>query len=204
MKKAKSILAFGLLVVLLNSCVYSLFPIYTDDTLVYFPELIGKWEMEDEPQDYVEFRILPEETGFFANNSDDDSKEPAKEKSYLVVIEDEGDITNFVGHVAKIGNDFFLDLFPYEKDYEETLASNVLPVHTFIKLKYVNDQLNLTAFDLEKLNKLFESNLIRLRHENVDGTILITAQPKEIQKFLDRYSDDESVFEGTDIYKRAS
>ena len=59
-------------------------------------------------------------------------------------------------------------------------------------------------FDLEKLNDLFESNLIRLRHENVDGTILITAQPKELQKFFDTYADDESVFDTRETYSRAS
>jgi len=83
-------------------------------------------------------------------------------------------------------------------------SSNFMPVHTFIKLKFTNNQLDLTAFNLEKLNKLFESNLIRLRHENVDGTVLITAQPDEIQKFIDQYSDDETVFEETEHYKRIS
>ncbi|MCR9081468.1 MAG: hypothetical protein NXH89_03550, partial [Cyclobacteriaceae bacterium] len=70
------------------------------------------------------------------------------------------------------------------------------------KLRLTGQKLVLTPFDLEKLNRLFESNLIRLRHENVDGTVLITAQPKEIQKFLERYSEDETVFEDADIYER--
>lgn len=201
MKKAKSIFAFGLLVVLLNSCVFSLFPIYTEDTLVYFPELIGRWEMEGY-EEYIEFINFPE---------DGEPFDPVNAKNYLVVIMEGGERQDFVGHIAEIGKDFFLDLYPSDRDsyqseeyYLKNLYSNMLPVHTFIKLKYANDQLDLTAFDLEKLNKLFESNLIRLRHENVDGTILITAQPKEIQKFIDRYSDDESVFEDTEIYKRAS
>ncbi|WP_057938241.1 hypothetical protein [Algoriphagus resistens] len=201
MKKAKSILAFGLLVVLLNSCVFSLFPIYTEDTLVYIPELIGRWDREGH-EEYIEFINFP---------GDGESPDLTKAKNYHVVIMEGSERQDFVGHIAEIGKDFFLDLYPNDRDsypsedyYLKNLYSNMLPVHTFIKLKYANDQLELTAFDLEKLNKLFESNLIRLRHENVDGTILITAQPKEIQKFIDRYSDDESVFEDTEIYKRAS
>jgi hypothetical protein len=204
MQKVKSILAFGLLVVLLNSCVYSLFPIYTDDTLVYFPDLIGRWKLEGESTDYAEFSILPKKKSFFNTSSENETVDPDKEKSYLVEIFEYGDKQVFVGHIAEIGKDFFLDLYPNEQDFDETLASNMMPVHTFIKLKFSNDQLDLTSFDLEKLNKLFESNLVRLRHENVDGTILITAQPKEIQKFLDRYSDDETVFDDTETYKRAS
>lgn len=203
MKKAKSFLALALLVLVMNSCVYSLFPIYTDDTLTYFPELIGRWEMDGEPGGYIEFSTSPEKNErlnhFSGKSSEDHPGHPSKDKSYQIVIKEEKDKQRFVGHIAEIGDDFFLDLYP-----EETLDANMMPVHTFIKLSYSNDQLRLTSFDLEKLNKLFESNLIRLRHENVDGTILITAQPNEIQKFLDRYSDDETVFEGTETYHRIS
>jgi hypothetical protein len=71
-----------------------------------------------------------------------------------------------------------------------------------MKVKLNGNKLDLIQFDLDKLNKLFKSNLIRLRNENVDGTILITAQPKELQKFLDKYSDDESVFEDAESYTR--
>ncbi|TXE05761.1 hypothetical protein [Algoriphagus aquimarinus] len=200
MQKAKSILAFGLLVVLLNSCVYSLFPIYTDDTLVYFPELIGRWEMDDE--DYIEFSNASSGPSFFGSSSE--STDLSKNKAYSIEIMDGEELMAFVGHIAKIGNDLFLDLYPDDPYSNGSTLSNVIPVHTFVKLKFSGKQLYLTSFDLEKLNKLFESNLIRLRHENVDGTILITAQPKEIQKFIDRYSDDESVFEETEKYKRAS
>jgi len=71
-----------------------------------------------------------------------------------------------------------------------------------MKVKLNGNKLDLIQFDLDKLNKLFKSNLIRLRNENVDGTILITAQPKELQKFLDKYSEDESVFEDGESYTR--
>ncbi|WP_175574433.1 hypothetical protein [Algoriphagus marinus] len=204
-KKAKLILSFSLLVVLMNSCVYSLFPIYTEDTLVYFPELIGRWEIEGESGDYIEFGLIKKSFGWLSDGtSEDESTASSNDKSYQVVSMEDGDKQVFVGHIAEIGDDFFLDLYPAERYSEGNSESNMMPVHTFIKLNYINNQLYLTSFDLEKLNKLFESNLIRLRHENVDGTILITAQPKEIQKFLDRYSDDESVFEETAVYKRAS
>ncbi|MFC5625545.1 hypothetical protein [Algoriphagus winogradskyi] len=199
MQKAKSILAIGLLVVLLNSCVYSLFPIYTDDTLVYFPELLGRWEMNDE--DYVEFSNTSSGPNFFGSS---ESADLSKNKEYAIEIMEGGDLIKFKGHIAKIGNDLFLDLYPDDPYSAEGLGSNMIPVHTFAKLKFSDMQLYLTPFDLQKLNKLFESNLIRLRHENVDGTILITAQPKEIQKFIDKYSDDESVFEDTETYQKAS
>lgn len=302
MKKFKSYFALGALAILLNSCVYSLFPIYTEETLVFIPELLGRWQLAGEKDDYIEFtplsgdeiietesdgkgnELTPEEytdsitvngmtirfntdegmmvegkmvydrdsirmqyekiakgVGPIAQTEDSDSALKGEGKalealgksldalgktidgvtkvggkatsfegsmyesydeSYRITVMDEGKKTVYIGHVAKIGTDHFLDIYPLAEYSDGGFGSNMMPVHTFLKLNFKDDQLDLTPFDLEKLNRLFESNLIRLRHENVDGTVLITAQPKEIQKFIDRYSDDESVFEDADIYQK--
>lgn len=302
MKKFKSYFALGALAILLNSCVYSLFPIYTEETLVFIPELLGRWQLAGEKDDYIEFtplsgdeiietesdgkgnELTPEEytdsitvngmtirfntdegmmvegkmvydrdsirmqyekiakgVGPIAQTEDSDSALKGEGKalealgksldalgktidgvtkvggkatsfegsmyesydeSYRITVMDEGKKTVYIGHVAKIGTDHFLDIYPLAEYSDGGFGSNMMPVHTFLKLNFKDDQLDLTPFDLEKLNRLFESNLIRLRHENVDGTVLITAQPEEIQKFIDRYSDDESVFEDADIYQK--
>lgn len=278
MKKLKLFAAFSALVFLMSSCVYSLFPIYTDDTLVYLPELVGKWMMNpDEPDDYIEFIPMadsaeedsdaePVETytdsivtadwtvrynaadGMMVNRkmvydkdsirtyyekilTPDKEKKPksdkafealgdaaqkaidasskfegaayiTREESYKMVVIEGDERYVYQAHVAKIGSDLFLDLYPLPEYSEEVFGTNLFPVHTFMKLNLESGKLELTQFDLEKLNKLFESNLVRLRHEMVDGTVLITAQPKEIQKFLDKYASDESVFEGKEVYSK--
>lgn len=302
MKKFKSYFALGALAILLNSCVYSLFPIYTEETLVFIPELLGRWQLTGEKDDYIEFtplsgdEIIETESdgkgneliskeyadsitmngmtirfntdegmmidgkmvydrdsirmqyekiakgvGPIAQTEDSDSALKGEGKtlealgksldalgetidgvtkvggkstsfegsmyesydeSYRITVMDEGKKTVYIGHMAKIGTDHFLDIYPLAEYSDGGFGSNMMPVHTFLKLNFKDDQLDLTPFDLEKLNRLFESNLIRLRHENVDGTVLITAQPEEIQKFIDRYSDDESVFEDADIYQK--
>ena len=43
-----------------------------------------------------------------------------------------------------------------------------------------------------------------MSHENVDGTILITAKSEEIQKFLEKYARDESVYNGVEVYSRVA
>ena len=291
--------------ILLNSCVYSLFPIYTEETLVFIPELIGKWQLNGETKDFIQFSRFPEKENLGINDGstkgsptptdvytdsvsfddaiirfnsadgimvdgkmvyDSDSIRMFYEKivrgedtetdsltlnlgksvgnvgqalkamgksldalgktkdgvadlggkvtsfegsmyesyneSYVIRVMDNGQMSEYIGHVAKIGTDHFLDIYPLAEYSDGGFGSNMMPVHTFLKLNFKDDQLELTPFDLEKLNRLFDSNLIRLRHENVDGTVLITAQPEEIQKFIDRYSDDESVFEDADIYQK--
>jgi hypothetical protein len=297
MKRFSAYFAVGALLVLLNSCFYSLFPIYTEDTLVFIPELVGRWQLPEEDGDYIEFTRMSEEEDLVVSSADS-STDPSREeytdsvsvgemtirynaadgilvngrmiydrdsirmyyqeiakktvtdpdqsfsdmaevvnalgktftalgntveavakvskrstsikgtaysnfeKSYRVSVMDNGKLIEYIGHIAKIGKDYFLDIFPLAEYSDDGFGSNVLPVHTFLKLRLTEQKLVLTPFDLEKLNRLFESNLIRLRHENVDGTVLITAQPKEIQKFLERYSEDETVFEDADIYER--
>lgn len=281
--KKRSIVLLGILAVLLNSCVYSLFPIYTEDTLVFKKELLGKWttggdqEVQfhfetmsedkattDEKKDYkysIEIKegftmrsddplfilqdgrkiydedsikmIMQERMAKNENlspppNSNIDTKEVAKgqnkqskpsfkdaeyqgsvavyeEKSYrLTVINEHGNSEAFVAHLVEIGSDLFMDIYPIKEFDSKNISDNFFPVHTFYKVKVTEDEFTMIYFDLDKLNKLFESNRIRLRHENVDGTILITAQPKELQKFIDKYSDDESVFDLVETYRRAS
>ncbi|GEM_PF-759465 len=323
MKKLKVFIVLGVLVFGMSSCVYSLFPIYTEDTLVFLPELVGKWRQDpDYPNDVIIFEPMSDkkkmELGLiepepesetrpskvyqmgkqnitddpsyayvltgdnWSIKSDDpitakidgervsdperliahydelfenvegqtsvtqsaqleealdktkdtiDSKSlneklnkfgegldklgealnklgraidkstkiggtitVTQEESYRMVSIEDGVETLYQAHVAKIGEDYFLDVYPLIEYSNQVYNENLFPVHTFYKVEFKDGKLNLVLFDLEKLNELFESNLIRLRHEYVDGNVLITAQPKEIQKFLDKYSDDESVF----------
>ena len=61
MKKLKVIIAFAVVMLIMNSCVYSLFPIYTEDTLVFLPELVGKWQSEpNNDEDFIEFIPMSE------------------------------------------------------------------------------------------------------------------------------------------------
>lgn len=277
-KRLKVLIAFSALVIGMSSCVYSLFPIYTEDTIVYVPELVGKWKLTDSGDEYVIFepgfnedatisisketQQAPGEPKVVTNFSidfDDDEyiviegdtirdKEKIKayyqkeldstllrlgetlkktlegigkamddlkkqngafsfsteDQSYKMTYVSGDDKFEYTAHLAQIGNDLFLDMFPTDGEHADKTFNSMVwfPVHMFMKLEIEGDQIKLTQFDLDKMNKLFDSNLIRLRHENVDGTVLITAQPKEIQKFLDKYSDDESVFEDESTYSR--
>ncbi len=283
--KKHSILLFGILIATMSSCVYSLFPIYTEETLVFKEELLGKWAIDDvaymlfekvgsendEPQvtknEEYKYTIEIKEGFTMSSNDpisimvngkkiyDEDSiklimrermskigsddvankksepnefnvaetiKEQIKEdklnprdidyegsvtvfeeKSYrLTVVTNKGEKEAYVAHLVDIGGDLFMDLYPIKEFDSKNISDNFFPVHTFYKISVTDQEFTMTHFDLEKLNKLFESNLIRLRHENVEGTILITAQPRELQKFLDKYSDDESVFDYTHTYTR--
>lgn len=247
-KKLKVLVAFSVLTICMSSCVYSLFPIYTEETLIFVPELVGSWKTGTKEGDYLKFESkfgtsdnFNVAIGYGDEDKISDGKFGKREYTLKELVEkyDIGDTITYDSengrmlefndiatlssesmnyklsvyendeleesyevHLVKIGGDLFMDLYPYEFYDLGGPEENYFPVHTFMKVDVDQDKLIITLFDLDRLNKLFKSNLIRLRHENVDGTMLITAQPKEIQKFLDKYSDDQSVFEEAETYSR--
>lgn len=247
MKKLKVIIAFAVVMLIMNSCVYSLFPIYTKDTLVYIPELNGKWSTGDEEGDYIIFESkygTDDEMSFeiglngtvstnqfggikydleelvnkyeigdsiYINNDSSErvlqfndvytlSRESMNYK--LTTYEDGKEVEKYEAHLVQFGEVMLIDLYPYDTYDVGTITKNQFPVHSFFKIDVKSGEVKITPFDLDNLNKLFRSNLIRLKHQEVDGTVLITAETKDLQKFLTRYADDERVFEDPDIYQR--
>ncbi|WP_258101595.1 hypothetical protein [Marinoscillum pacificum] len=228
MKKTNYLLLLAL-AICMSSCVYSLFPIYTKDSLVYLKGLEGQWKNKEGdlinviPLDAnLTITVEPGEDEFIVVEGDtirDTEKVAAywqkelqkevepelaafTEKGHLFQIIENNDTLSFKSKIAKIGSEHFIDMYPAEEYDDEYMSHNLFPVHTFLKLQLDNNNLSLTQFDLDKLKDLFDSNRIRLRHEKVNGAIMITAQPEEIQKFLISYSKDETVFEKPDYYVR--
>ncbi len=227
--KTNKIIIAALLAILLNSCVYSLFPIYTPETLTYLPELVGSWYDGDTKitfnpyeNENFSFSITPGKDEYIVIDEDTiRDQEKVREhwekeleneivetlpelsaKGYRMTIIDDEDTIVFQARLAEIGDNLFLDMYPDEANntFGVSVINNFFPVHSFSKISVEGEKMVLTDFDMEQLRDLFKSNLIRLRHENVDGDILITAQPRELQKFLKMYSEDETVFEEPDEY----
>lgn len=213
----------------MSSCIFSLFPIYTPESLVFKPELVGIWQL-GEDKSYMQFesvdalkqaRLVREQANYESGkapnfdfngigNHKGSFNKDHREFAYRLTIIDSTEITSrneylresFEAHLVRIGGKLFLDILPLRAEVNKDVSNNYFPMHTFMKFELKDDQFNIIPFDSEKLRNLFTSNLIRLRHEKVNDRILITAQPKELQKFLARYSEDESVFEDADTYIR--
>lgn len=213
----------------MSSCVYSLFPIYTKESLVYLDEIEGEWTNKDgirllfapveanvsitvEPGDdeYIiedgdTIRDIEKVAAYWQNELQkeiDPELSQFVEKGYFFQTIENDDTLKLKVKIAKIGENHFMDFYPSEEYDEEFMDHNLFPVHTFMKVEVSEQSLILTPFDLNKLVDLFESNKIRLRHEKINGAIMITAQPKEIQKFLTSYSRDLSVFQSPELYTK--
>lgn len=232
---------FGLLSIAsffaLSSCVYSLHPIYTKDSLVFEPELLGTWYLDDSSSITLSTPNWVGPLSVELGISDDDEVEvngevitdPVKrqqairdmerefsralvgkedsdispDKSYEIAFSNGEDTVKYLGHIAKIGSEHYLDLSFYEGNETDAIPFNVLmPVHSFVKIEWTQERLTMHQFDLSELRDLFRDNRVRLRHEMVDDEVLITAQPEEIQKFLKVYGKNPKVYSESDVYTR--
>lgn len=203
----KSLFIIALLAVSLSSCVYALFPIYTPETIVFKKELLGIWET-DSALFQLRFEVYDETKAKGQLNfrhRHGSYQEVETDKSYKLTIYDLQNpeaTESFQAHLVRLGDHHFLDLIPLLEHRNDNLGNNFMALHSFAKVRIQKEGFVLSQFDLTKLNELFESNLIRLRHENVNGTVLITAQSEELQKFLKRYAADQSVFEESEYYHK--
>ena len=188
----------------LSGCVvYSFYPLYTEKDLFPNDILTGEWHQSDDPKlkwndieatwKFVHPYIGKKENGILDSTS-----------YYLVVSDKDSLISKFNVHVIKLGGhyflDFYLDEFPPD-DNIDLAAFHIIPVHTFAKLTVKDDMMIINWFDQDWLSELIRENKIRIHHEENDEFVLLTAKPKELQKFVTKYVNSEEAFEdGLEVF----
>lgn len=207
MRSKTFILGILVLILLAQSCIPSLHPLYTKEKIVFLESLEGVWVGSDNDAVVQKSEV---------NNAKGDNK-PAvwdfrknEESGYLLIQEDQkGRKAAFDIFVVKLGNEYFMDFYPAdfpkgESPYsdnnidhrENELASyHFLPVHTFAKLIVNGETISIKMFDPEFLDNMFKHRQIRIKHERIDdGSYVLTAQPEELQKFVEKYSGHQEAF----------
>ena len=155
----------------LTACVPSLHPLYTTEDLRYDPNLLGDWR-ETEGQERWQFQPVSLPTGSGAYK--------------LIHTDCEGVKGEFDVRLIIVGGQRFLDFFPAEPEARgnDFYQGHLQPVHTFAHLTQTQTELRLAYLKPEWLTEQLKANPDALRHERVNGEILLTAQPKELQRFL--------------------
>ena len=214
MKSGIILNATFLAIILIQSCIPSLHPLYTKERIIYLTALEGVWT--DRPTN-VDVAAPKKTEDKIAAGKDNGPGQTAiwdfrknKDGGYILIHQDnKGRKAAFEVYLVKLGNNYFMDFFLTdlpEKDYNEPLdlldfdqnelaSFHVVPVHTFAKLMVVNDKIKIKMFDPDFLEKLFKQRQIRIKHEQLDnGGIVLTAQPEELQKFVEKYADHKEAF----------
>ena len=183
------------IVFLLSGCgIFSLHPLYHQEDLIVDTNLIGKWQCADDE----DLAIIIDSIG---------------NRKYEFDIIDGNDTVYFEMGLIELKDQYFIDLYPLEDsnfpsegnyDVLELMVRNYIPVHTFMKLDFLEGDIILTEFDNERLIDLFSQNRIRLPHEmiNQDEYVVITASTNDLQKFITRYANDIDAFNEPETYHR--
>ena len=200
MLRKRNLILIAIIGLLFSGCVvYSFYPLYTKKDLFPNDILLGEWYESDEQEVKYETDL-----GWSFKHRYVGQKEKGviDSTSYLLTVKTEEQGKNVVSefnvHVIKLGGQLFLDFYldDFQGTWEEiTLASfHIIPVHTFAKLTVEEDKLIINWFDQEWLGDLIEENKIRIHHEKNDDFTLLTAKPKELQKFVTKYVNSEEAF----------
>ncbi|MBN2129862.1 MAG: hypothetical protein JW741_10215 [Sedimentisphaerales bacterium] len=167
-------LACYVLVAACGGCLCSLHPLYTEDTLVFRDELLGKWSDEE---GIWEFR-------------------DAGDMEYELRVFD-GKEGRFSAHLVQLEDMLFLDIYPADDTLEEMQsfsAMHLVPAHTFMKVEQIVPTLVLRAIDAGTVGDLLEEDPNLLKHEEVDDRLVLTASTEALQAFMLALGHDEDLF----------
>jgi len=111
-------------------------------------------------------------------------------------MEDNELITDImIVNLTKIGSNLYMD-FQNHEDFQKPsrFQTNMIPAHTFAKVEFDNGQLTIRSFDSEYIKKLIKNRKVRLKHETVDESIILTASTDDLRAFILKYGDDDKLF----------
>ena len=173
-------------VALVVCCTPTLHPIYTEDDIVFDPELVGVWNHSNADADYT-LEITPGEDNAYR----------------LVYIDNEEGLRGgFTAHLVSIGEFLFLDIYPEEPEMEKSdvYISHFIPIHSFARIDSIGPDLQITHIDGDWLATFLDENPDVLAHDIVvDATgyelTLLTAPTEDIQAWLIENSENEQLYD---------
>jgi hypothetical protein len=195
--KTKKVL-FYLLAGILGGCVpvLSLHPLYDDKHTVFEEKLLGTFTESTADSNFIwEFTHADKPNIYRLIYSSLSRGEPNAMKGL------------FEAHLVKLDGHFFMDIYPKEVPWgngngDEDLkrvqwpwnAFFILPVHTFIKVETLEPQLEIWLTDDDGLKKLLQAEPNAIKHESEQDSIVLTASTKELQTFVLKYAEGQTLF----------
>jgi len=175
-------LALTLLTLALTGCVPSLHPLYTSKDVIFDAALAGTWRSEEGDTWQI--------TG-------------APGDAYEVLVVANGEPGRLEGHLIRVGEERYLDLYPAEPDFRnEFYAGHLVRVHHFVRIRLKEDALEAAVLDESWLETQLEAKRYSVRHEKVGDDYLLTAPPAALQAFLRQVAAEPEAFTESALYRR--
>lgn len=176
---SKRVLYTILLVSVFAGCVPSLHELYTDDTVVFDPKLVGCWETGKDEQ------------WCFTRHGQEDA--------YDLIISGEDENRSFlVAHLVDLEGRRYLDLYPSE-DAElctgDWYKFHLLGVHTFMQVRATDPNLVMAVMQPDEVRDLLRKKPDLIPHEFVEDRVVLTASPRRLQAFLTTPEIVEQIFD---------
>ncbi|GDY21856.1 hypothetical protein LBMAG56_32030 [Verrucomicrobiota bacterium] len=185
--KTKCLLTAVLAAVLLAGCVSSVFPLLTEDDLVFDPALIGIWGDSDPKNED------PEKETWMFNKRDGD----AASKVYTLIIQANGRPAKFDARLGRIGGKLFLELELADLGEAEDKLNGWAKAalgrnHIIMRVQELGPNLKLCLPDLDRF---LQENPKALAHrEQAKDPLILTAPTAELQAFFIQHADNPKIF----------
>ena len=173
-------IAFVVSFTMISGCIPppSLNPIFTDQDIVYDPDLVGEWTA------FEEYKWT------FQKGSGDFYQ--------MTTPNDKGIIMTYVAYLGKIKDTLYLDIYLDEKFISEEhkdLTLTTIPVHRFLKMKKTGMDWEISMMSYDWFKAYIEENPDAIAiwnsidvdlnlHNSWGPEMIITASTEELQKFL--------------------
>lgn len=215
----KIVLAALILGMLIStSCLTSLQPLVTYDTITEDNRIIGNWQRDDIVFKVEKFELsaIYKEVAESIERKNDDSKKqkPLTEKErqdsilykhgYSVSYQKDGIAYYMFASLTRINNQTYLQMLPIVIDDPSNpdgsgldYTFDYLPAMTFAKVEIKNNhtlQLHFPAGGF--VQEQIESGNMRVKHasDRQFETFLITASTRDLRSFFEKYGHDERLF----------
>ncbi|HAH51710.1 MAG TPA: hypothetical protein DCL80_10785 [Balneola sp.] len=207
-----------LILILFSGCfLQSLHPLITKEKAELIKGLEGRWETEDSRWTFFRDSKDIKNVSLSGLNVSGDMKFSFDEgdglsrdgKGYFVIFEDlNNDIPDSVlleARVGRINNTYYMDITVSDIFRDVNFENfHLFPVHTFSKINIEGDNLNIELFKSDWISDLILENRVRIKHETIGENVLITASTEELNKFVEKYGEDEKAYEDPINLKRRS
>ncbi len=172
---------------LLQGCIVrSLHPFFSEETVVFKPELLNTWIDADGDLWEIERQNRGNQDGYKMRYTTD------------------GHTSEFLVHLFELGDEYYVDFFPigYEGDGDfEFVNAHIVMTHSIARVEMLTEnEIRIKWFNASWLGDLFKQNRIRIEHEIVDPeegleAVLLTAPTAELQKFIIKYGDEDATYD---------
>jgi len=163
--------------------VQTVHPLYTEDDLTFDPGLAGTWLDTNEPGEPTLIEAL------------DDN-------AYRVAFTEKDGVTEYEGHLARLGESVCLDLCPAEPRRQKA-SDDFMPLHILFWIQRDGDELRVAGIDFEWLEKKIDSHEIDIEHFRYDGRIILSGETEKLQRSIMSLTGTKGAFEEFTVFRRA-